>query len=106
MLQRQIRLARAVYNWIYDSPAYIALPESTSKPELLDQTFMSVLFRAKDDNLNRELAKNINDTSRMFVSGTSWNGAPACRIAISNWRVNVERDTALVTEVLNQVAQL
>ncbi|CAI7622505.1 unnamed protein product [Penicillium pancosmium] len=106
MLQRQIGLARAVYDWIYDSPAYIALPEATSKPELLDQTFMSVLFRAKDDNLNRELAKRINETSRMFVSGTSWQGAPACRIAISNWRVNVERDTALVTEVLNQVAQL
>ncbi|KAJ5387847.1 Pyridoxal phosphate-dependent transferase major region subdomain 2 [Penicillium cosmopolitanum] len=106
MLQRQIGLARAVYGWIYDSPAYIALPEATSKPELLDQTFMSVLFRAKNDNLNSELAKRINETSRMFVSGTSWQGAPACRIAISNWRVNVERDTALVTEVLNQVAQL
>lgn len=105
MLERQIRLARAIYEWIFDHPQYTALPETSSKTKLLDQTFMSVLFRAKDDALNRELAKKINDTSRMFVSGTSWDGAPACRIAISNWRVDVERDVALVTDVLAHVAQ-
>ncbi|KAJ5093847.1 hypothetical protein N7456_009708 [Penicillium angulare] len=105
MLERQIQLARAIYQWIFDSPAYIALPEANSKAELVDQTFMSVLFRAKDDALNQELAKRINETSQMFVSGSSWDGAPATRIAISNWRVDVVRDTALVTGVLAQVAQ-
>lgn len=106
MLKRQISLARAVYDWIHDSPEYTALPEANSKQELLDQTFMSVLFRAKDENLNRDLASKINETSRMFVSGTSWQGSPACRIAISNWRVDVDRDTALVIDVLKQVAQI
>lgn len=105
MLQRQIRLARAIYEWIFDHPQYTALPETSSKTKLLDQTFMCVLFRAKDDALNRELAEKINDTSRMFVSGTSWDGAPACRIAISNWRVDVERDVALVMDVLAHVGQ-
>ncbi|KAJ5669703.1 hypothetical protein N7462_010773 [Penicillium macrosclerotiorum] len=104
MLQRQIRLAREIYEWIFDHPSYTALPETTSKPNLLSQTFMCVLFRAKDDDLNCELARRINHTSRMFVSGTSWDGAPACRIAISNWRVDVARDLALVTSVLEQVA--
>ncbi|KAJ5899538.1 hypothetical protein N7495_004282 [Penicillium taxi] len=104
MLQRQIRLARAINEWIYDHPAYTALPEATSKTELVDQTFMSVLFRANDESLNRDLANKINETSRMFVSGTSWAGAPACRIAISNWRVDVERDVKLVTDVLAKVA--
>ncbi|KAJ5173188.1 hypothetical protein N7492_005781 [Penicillium capsulatum] len=105
MLERQIRLARAIYGWIFDHPDYIALPEATSKADLVDQTFMSVLFRAKDDGLNRELTKKINETSRMFVSGSSWQGAPACRIAISNFRVDVERDITLVTDVLAQVAK-
>jgi glutamate/tyrosine decarboxylase-like PLP-dependent enzyme len=105
MLQRQIRLARGIYDWIFDHPEYTALPATSSKSDLLDQTFMSVLFRAKDDGLNRELSKKINDTSRMFVSGTSWDGAPATRIAISNWRVDVERDLELVTGVLAEVAR-
>ncbi|KAJ6028476.1 hypothetical protein N7540_004052 [Penicillium herquei] len=106
MLERQIRLARAIYEWIFDSPAYTALPETNSKADLVDQTFMSVLFRAKDDTLNEQLASKINETSRMFVSGSSWDGAPATRIAISNWRVDVSRDAALVTDVLAHVAQL
>ncbi|OQE26513.1 hypothetical protein PENSTE_c005G03311 [Penicillium steckii] len=105
MLRRQIRLARAIYDWIYDSSDYVALPETASKSDLLDQTFMSVLLRANDDTLNHDLAKRINGTSRIFVSGTSWQGAPACRIAISNWRVDVERDTKLVIDVLKQVAR-
>lgn len=105
MLERQIHLARGFYSWIFDHPEYTALPETSSKSDLLDQTFMSVLFRAKDDDLNRELAKKINDTGRMFVSGTSWDGAPATRIAISNWRVDVKRDLELVTGVLAEVAR-
>ncbi|KAJ5826086.1 hypothetical protein N7474_003224 [Penicillium riverlandense] len=104
MLERQIRLARMINGWIYDHPQYTALPQSGSKPELLDQTYMSVLFRAKDDALNRELGARINATSKMFVSGTSWQGMPACRIAISNWRVSEQRDFALVTSVLDKVA--
>lgn len=105
MLERQTRLARAIYEWIFDHSAYVALPETTSKAEMVDQTFMCVLFRAKDDHLNHELARKINETARMFVSGTSWQGLPACRIAISNYRVDVERDIALVTDVLAQVAK-
>ncbi|KAJ6160963.1 hypothetical protein N7470_004359 [Penicillium chermesinum] len=105
MLERQIRLARAVYKWIYDHPAYTALPVASSKAELVDQTFMSILFRAKDDGLNGELSSKINATSQIFVSGSSWAGAPATRMAISNWRVDVDRDLAIVTKVLDRVAQ-
>ena len=105
MLERQIRLARAVYEWLFDHPAYTALPLSTSKAELVDQTFMCVLFRANDDQMNKELASRINETSKIFVSGTSWDGASATRIAISNWRVEVDRDLAIVTDVLSQVVQ-
>ncbi|CAG7971364.1 unnamed protein product [Penicillium salamii] len=104
MLSRQIKLARKIYEWLFDHPGYTALPQASSKAELLDQTFMSVLFRANDAELNQNLGNRINDSSRMFVSGTSWDGQPACRIAISNWRVEVERDSALVIDVLAQIA--
>jgi glutamate/tyrosine decarboxylase-like PLP-dependent enzyme len=106
MLHRQIHLARRINGWIFDHTGYTALPKTSSKTDLLDQTFMSVLFRANDEALNRNLAQKINESSRMFVSGSSWDGAPACRIAISNWRVDVERDFALVSDVLAKVAQM
>jgi hypothetical protein len=93
-----------IYGWIYEHSQCTTLPESGSKAELLDQTYMSVLFRAKDDALNGELGARINATSKMFVSGTSWQKSPACRIAISNWRVSEQRDFALVTSVLDKVA--
>ena len=105
MLERQVRLARRIYDWLYDHQDYTALPDTTSKADLLDQTFMSVLFCANDEELNSQLAKKINDTGRMFVSRSSWKGKPACRIAISNWRVDIERDLRLVIEVLANVAQ-
>lgn len=104
MLQKQIRLSRMIAGWLYDHPKYNILPAAGSKDALLDRTYMVVLFSAKDDSLNQNLAKRINDTSKMFVSGTSWDGRPACRIAISNWRAEEERDFALVTEVLQSVA--
>ncbi|PWY82456.1 tyrosine decarboxylase [Aspergillus eucalypticola CBS 122712] len=104
MLQKQVRLSRMIAGWIFDHPKYNALPELASKDELLDQTYIIVLFSAKNDDLNRNLTKEINATSKLFVSGTSWQGRPACRIAISNWRVEEGRDFALVTDVLDNVA--
>lgn len=104
-LERQIRLARMINGWLFDHTAYNVLPETSSKEQLLDQTFMSVLFSAKSDELNQTLASKINETSKMFVSGTSWAGRTACRIAISNWRVVEERDFKIVTQVLESVAR-
>ncbi|OJZ90925.1 hypothetical protein ASPFODRAFT_41359 [Aspergillus luchuensis CBS 106.47] len=104
MLQKQVRLSRMIAGWIFDHPKYNALPDLSSKDELLDHTYIIVLFSAKDDELNSNLTKEINATSKLFVSGTSWQGRPACRIAISNWRVEEERDFALVTDVLDTVA--
>jgi len=46
------------------------LPETVSREELLDMIYMVVLFRAEDENLNRDLEAKINATSRIFVSGT------------------------------------
>ena len=64
---------------------------------------ISVLFRVKDEKLNEVLGKKINDTRKIYVSGTKWEGRPACRIAVSTWKVDVERDTKIVVDVLEGI---
>ncbi|KAL2815784.1 pyridoxal phosphate-dependent transferase [Aspergillus cavernicola] len=104
MLQKQIRLARSIAEWLFEHPEYNVLPKAENKQGLLERTYIVVLFSAKDEDLNRHLAAKINETSKMFVSGTSWQGRSACRIAISNWRVQEDEDFAIVREVLASVA--
>ncbi|KAL3460451.1 pyridoxal phosphate-dependent transferase [Aspergillus heterothallicus] len=103
ILQTQIRLARQIAGWLFDHPKYNVLPNVGDKQELLERTFMIVLVSAKDDNLNYQLTAKINATSKMFVSGTAWQGRPACRIAISNWRAE-EIDFNKIKEVLEAIA--
>ena len=103
ILEKQIRLARLITEWLLEHPDYIVFPSGESKEELLERTYMIVLFRARNDSLNKELSKKINETSKIFVSGTKWGGEPACRIAISNWKVEVERDFLLVRQTLEEI---
>ncbi|KAJ0426517.1 pyridoxal phosphate-dependent transferase [Aspergillus carlsbadensis] len=104
ILQTQIRLARQIAGWLFDHPKYNVLPEVEEKKELLERTFMIVLVSAKDDSLNCQLTAKINATSKMFVSNTSWQGRPACRIAISNWRAE-ETDFDNVRGVLESIVE-
>jgi glutamate/tyrosine decarboxylase-like PLP-dependent enzyme len=105
MLKRQIRLARKVVEDMWDSEFYQLLPESSSKTDLLAKTFMVVLFRAKKESLNTDLVRRINATKRMYVSGTTWDGQHAARIAIANWNVKEERDYQIIRNVLRDVAE-
>lgn len=50
--------------------------------------------------VNDDLAKRINASRKIYVSGTKWDGRAACRIAVSTWKVDVERDFGRVKEVL------
>lgn len=100
MIVRMVTLARAIASFIRDHGDYEWLPR---EDESLENTFMIVLFRAKDAALNEVLVDRINKTGKMFVSGTQWNGQKAVRIAVSNWRVDVERDLAIVQKVLADV---
>lgn len=102
MLSRMVLLARNVAAFVRDSEHYEWLP---SEEASLDSTFIIVLFRAKDAALNEVLVDRINATGRMFVSGTKWDGKKAVRIAVGSWRVDVERDAAVIKEVLTAVAE-
>jgi glutamate/tyrosine decarboxylase-like PLP-dependent enzyme len=109
MFARQVRLARAVSNFLDSNEGYELLArgsthkhEKSKEEEQFENTHIITLFRAKDDKVNGELVKRINSTRKMYVSGTKWEGKPACRIAVSTWKVNVEMDLKLISEVLKE----
>ena len=107
MFARQVRLARAVSDFLDLSDGYELLaqrPHSNGHVPKVRRSFQDthiiVLFRAKDDKVNNGLVSKINSSRKIYVSGTKWNGNPACRIAVSTSRVDVERDLTLIRGVL------
>ncbi|KAL1881456.1 hypothetical protein VTK73DRAFT_3741 [Phialemonium thermophilum] len=102
MFARMVRLAREVAAFVRDSDDYEWLPDPDAS---LDSTHIVVLFRARDSQLNENLAQRINETRRMYVSETRWDGQKACRIAVSSYRVDVKADLAVVKDVLRLVVQ-
>ncbi|KAF1987633.1 PLP-dependent transferase [Aulographum hederae CBS 113979] len=101
MLVRQNGLARRIAAYIQESPAYELLPDSSS----LENIYIIVLFRAAPASLNSVLVKRINESRKIYVSGTEWDGVKACRFAVANWGVDVERDFGVVKDVLEEVAK-
>ena len=103
MLIRQVRFARSVAAFVNEHPAFELLPRPVASSHG-KYIFIIVLFRAVDAALNHELVKRINASRRIYVSGTAWHGESASRIAVSNWQVDVERDSRTVRDVLEQIA--
>jgi glutamate/tyrosine decarboxylase-like PLP-dependent enzyme len=106
MLERQINLSRGIAKYILESEDYELLPQSdASQNDIIYGIYIIVLFRAKDEELNKQLVNDIKATRKIYVSGTAWDEKPACRFAVSNWMTNVERDLPIITQVLQDVAQ-
>ena len=101
MLARMVRLARGITMVIQESDDYVLLPDENSK---IEDVHIIILFRAKDDSLNDILVETINKTREWYVSGTSWRGQKAVRVAVSNWRVDEEVDLAVVRGSLEKIA--
>ena len=102
LLSNMTTLTRRIADFLRDSPHYQLLPDEDVPVEAI---FMIVLFRAKDGDLNDQLVDRINQTRQMYVSGTVWKGQKAVRIAVSNWKVDVDRDFAVVRDILTCVAE-
>ena len=102
MLYRQISLARSIAGIIRSHDQYELLPAGP-KPVDDEDIYIVVLFRAVNRNLNPDLVRKINATGKIYVSGTQWESQPAARFAVSNWQVDVRRDTDLVKDVLDDV---
>ncbi|KAJ4384704.1 hypothetical protein N0V86_000305 [Didymella sp. IMI 355093] len=105
MLERQIALSRSIAQFIQDSKEYELLPHTEAEADAVARIYIIVLFRAVDEKLNEQLVAKIKASRKIYVSGTSWEGRPACRFAISNWMVDVDRDLAVVKQVLTDVAR-
>ena len=111
---RQVRLARAIATYIRDSADYQLLPWA-DVPDRISRIHIVVLFRARaKKDVARLLAKKINETRKVYVTPTDWlenapealgAGTGAIRLAVSNWMVDVERDLAVVKEILDDVAK-
>lgn len=102
LVANMVRLSRKLASFLRGSEYYELLP---SEEASVDEVFIIVLFRAKDAALNERLVEAINSTRQMYVSGTKWQGRKAVRIAVSNWKVDVERDFRVVTSILTAVAK-
>lgn len=106
MLERQIELCRGIAKFLLESENYDLLPDyGMSAEDTLNGIYIIVLFRAKDEELNKVLVERIKATRKIYVSGTSWAGGPACRFAVSNWKTDAKRDLALIKEVLQSVVE-
>lgn len=105
MLQRQIALSRGIAQLIHESAEYELLSQSSdSVNEMLNNIYIIVLFRAKNEALNEQLVAKIKASRKIYASGTSWEGKAACRFAVSNWMVDVHRDLPIIRQVLLDVA--
>jgi glutamate/tyrosine decarboxylase-like PLP-dependent enzyme len=106
MLERQIQLSRAVASFIEDSEDYDLLAKiGSTKEDALNNIYIIVIFRAKDEALNKSLTDMIKASKKVYVSGTAWKGKPACRFAVSNWMTEVERDLPIIQQILTDVVQ-
>lgn len=99
MIERQVTLARGIAAYISNSAKYELLPDGVA----LEEVYIIVLFRAREEAVNRELVQRVNASRRVYVSGTQWEGRPAARFAVASWMVDVERDLEVVRGVLEEV---
>lgn len=109
MMERMVITARAVARAIQScDDDYILLPEAGTGPgpfSIENDVHVVVLFRAKDDALNNVLVQRINEGNKWYVSGSSWDGKPAVRVAVSSWRADPEDAFIIVKESLTVISR-
>lgn len=106
MMERMVLTARAIARAIRSCDDYLLLPDAgTASPSTEDDIHIVVLFRAVDDGLNEVLVQRINEGKNWYVSGTSWGGKPAVRVAVSSWRADREDALHTVKESLVAIAR-
>lgn len=106
MLERQIALSRGIAEYILRSDSFELLPHFDGPvEEALNNIYIIVLFRARDKAMNQQLVAKIKASRKIYVSGTSWEGQPACRFAVSNWMVDVDRDLPIIKQLLHDIAR-
>ena len=68
-----------------------------------DVVLNQVLFRFADDETTSAALADVQDDGEAWMSGTTWDGRPAIRLSVSNWRTtegDIERTTAAFARAL------
>jgi glutamate/tyrosine decarboxylase-like PLP-dependent enzyme len=68
-----------------------------------DVVLNQVLFRFADDETTSAALADVQDGGEAWMSGTTWDGRPAIRLSVSNWRTtqgDIERTTAAFARAL------
>lgn len=104
MIARMVRLTRRITAFFRSSEHYELLPGGDDLDED-HEIFIIAIFRARDREVNDKLVDNINRTRELYVSGTSWGGEKAARIAVANWKFDLEKDFEVITAILTAVAE-
>lgn len=94
LVEESISYARAVATFISESEEYVLLPDND-----INQISTIVIFKAKDEELNKQLNHRINSSRKVFVTGSAWNGEVAQRIAVSNWKITSEKSKRVISEL-------
>ncbi|KAI1817393.1 pyridoxal-dependent decarboxylase [Poronia punctata] len=105
MMERMVITARSIAKAIQTCDDFALLPESDGGHFDIDNDIhIVVLFRAKDDALNNVLVQRINEGNKWYVGGTSWQGKPAIRVAVSSWRAEPADAANTVKESLTAIS--
>ncbi|SGY18126.1 BQ5605_C015g07984 [Microbotryum silenes-dioicae] len=95
-----IAFAHRVASYLDSNPAFDVLtPSSRSPGSKLRFRQLNIVLFAYVQNAE------INNTGRMYCTGTKWKGRGAIPIAVSNWSTNEERVWAIVREVFDKVSE-
>jgi hypothetical protein len=66
-----------------------------------------VRFTADGRNVTDEVIAAVQDEGTCWMSGTSWDGQPAMRISVSNWRTSeddIRRSAAVIKTAASAAA--
>jgi glutamate/tyrosine decarboxylase-like PLP-dependent enzyme len=59
--------------------------------EVLNEVVLNqVLFRFESDERTDEVLRQVQESGRIWLSGTSWDGRKAIRVSVSNWQTGDE----------------
>lgn len=89
LVGRNIAFARAMEQWLRNSPNWDVLTPTSQDFKLMNIVLFAPSATCKDPLLGgdggaAEAVRRINQGRRIYVSGTSWNGRGALRMAVSN----------------------
>ena len=49
-----------------------------------------MLFRFESDERTDDVLRRVQESGRVWMSGTTWNGRKAIRVSVSNWQTGEE----------------